>query len=550
MFGLNRPLPTPTHTAAWLAARGPITSEVVSRLREQQLSFLRFGNLTLFYRARPRESFSLENQPGAGLTVTLADPAMAGCSIGLDPARDTLTARCDPFGAYRLFTAEDGETRWCASDPRPLARALGQRAFDPAALHGYLSFSYLPSPESIFAGIRAVPAGGCWQAGPLGTATSEPAPWQERPPEPLSEQTAVTHLRRLLQEAVERRLRGTDRAGVFLSGGLDSSLVAALLVRAGVAVTAYTLNFGPPYNEEVAQARRVAVHLGISLRVVDAGPRAVRTALAPTAAALQQPFGDAVTVPLYLLGQAAARDVAVAFNGEGGDQLFGGWANKPMVAALAYAGPALDRERAYLDTFHRFHGYTAALYTARARAATTGIDTGAWIRPALQADGGRSLLHALRAANLCLKGAQNIAPRAVQLATVHGLRLEMPFFDQAMAEWSFALPPDLLLHGAREKHLLKLAAEPLLPEDIIAREKRGMGVPVTEWCLGPLRREAGHWLGAPALRRDRWFAPGAVAALRRGEDSEREFRRRRVGEKLWTLLMWQAWKTIHEVHPL
>jgi len=167
---------------------------------------------------------------------------------------------------------------------------------------------------------------------------------------------------------------------------------------------------------------------------------------------------------------------------------------------------------------------------------------GAWVRPALGADGFGSLLHRLRAANLRLKGAQNIAPRAVQLGAAHGLRVHAPFFDRALADWTFTLPPDAFLRGACEKYLLKRAVELFLPAEIVWREKRGMGVPVTEWFLGPLRSEAARRLSPRRLRRDGWFDPAFIAALRRGEDLPGEFRRRRVGEKLWCLLMLHIWR--------
>jgi asparagine synthase (glutamine-hydrolysing) len=163
-----------------------------------------------------------------------------------------------------------------------------------------------------------------------------------------------------------------------------------------------------------------------------------------------------------------------------------------------------------------------------------------------------SLLHRLRAANLRLKGAQSIAPRAAQLAAGCGLRMRSPFFDRSLAEWTFSLPPEWLLQGACEKALLKRVAEAYLPPEIVGREKRGMGVPLTDWCQGGLRCEVARRLSPARLRRDGWFEPRAVAALRRGEDHAREFRRRRAGEKLWTLLMLHLWCDVHgyEMHLL
>ncbi|WP_420127115.1 asparagine synthetase B family protein [Longimicrobium sp.] len=435
----------------------------------------------------------------------------------------------DPFGAHAVYALRLDGRAHTAADPRALRHLPGApRGVDPAALHGYLCFSHPPDPRTLFAGVERVPA---------------PAPWAERPA-PADEGSAVRTLRALLAASVARMLGAERDVGVYLSGGLDSSLVAALLARAGARVHLFSLDFGAPWDAELEHARAVADHLGRPLHRVRARPRDVSRALEPTAAALHQPFGDPVTVPLFLLGQAARDHVASVFNGEGGDQLFGGWATKPMLAAEAYGGAGYSREAAYLATYHRFYGVEDQLLTPAARAAIGTMDAGAWLRPALDAPGLPTLLHRLRAANLRLKGAQNIAPRMAQLAAVHGLQARAPFFDTALAEWTFTLPADFFLRGASEKHLLKRAAQGLLPPVLIDRPKRGMGVPATEWLRGwmsPLRWEAARRLSARRLRRDGWFRPEYVAALRRGDDHPGETRRRRAGEKLWALLMLHLW---------
>jgi asparagine synthase (glutamine-hydrolysing) len=469
--------------------------------------------------------------------------AEAGSSLSFDPSRRTLTLTRDPFGLHGLYTTEIGDVLWCASDARLLRRLPGvSHEVEPHALHGYLCFSYVPAPLTLTPGLRALPAGVRVVVTPGKTHSETTAAWQEGPRLAMGEDQAVAELRERLRIAVRRRLGNEREVAVFLSGGLDSSLIAALLVAEGVKLHLFTLDFGPPYDAELPYARQVAERLGRPLHRVPARPRQVRAALAATAAAMEQPFGDGVTVPLYLLGQAAAGSAGVVFNGEGGDQLFGGWVNKPLVAAELYGTGAYDREAAYLRSFHRFYGMTDSLYTSRARAAVGAPDVGAWIRPALNADGFTSLLHRLRAANLWLKGAQNIAPRCVQLAAAHGLQVRAPFLDRALTEWSFTLPPEWFLQGACEKHLLKRAAEPYLPSEVIWRPKRGMGAPVTEWCLGPLRREVARRLSPRRLKQDGWFEPAAIAALRRGEDHPGEIRRRRVGEKLWALLILHVWR--------
>lgn len=472
---------------------------------------------------------------GERVTVATLDPGPPWPRVTLTP---------DPFGLHGCYANlwALGSVLFASQPDFSLERYAHPTPIAPHALHGYLCFSHVPTPATLLAGgLCHVPAGDRWQIEPCGIRYERSDPWQEGEATRLTEEEAARELRRRLQESVARRLGAEREVGVFLSGGLDSSLIAALLVEAGARVSLFTLDFGPPHDAELPYARRVAEHLGCPIEIVPARPRDVRRALRATAAALRQPFGDGVTVPLYLLGQAASQRVGTVFNGEGGDQLFGGWANKPMVASALYGGSGHDRVEAYLATFHRFHGQTDALYTEGGRAATAGVDARAWLSRSLPTGRWGSLLHWLRAANLCLKGAQNIAPRAVQLAAASGLKMRAPFFDRGLAEWSFTLPPEWLLQGAREKAILKEVAAHYLPAEVAEREKRGMGVPLADWCLGELRRDVARVLSPWRLRRDGWFQPSAVTALRRGEDTPAEFRRRRAGEKLWALLMLHLW---------
>ncbi len=393
----------------------------------------------------------------------------------------------------------------------------------PEAVHGYLCFSYVP------------------------TLTIQEAAWQENLPFLTDQDQAVTELRELLQEATVRQLGGASEVGVFLSGGLDSSLVAALLCDLGVRVHLFTLDFGEPYNAELVHAQTVAAHLKRPLYLVPAKVKDIAKALHPTAQAMQQPFGDAVCVPLYLLGLAASQYTGTIFNGEFGDQLFGGWANKPMIAAELYGAADYNREAAYMATYHKFYGLTDVLYTPKMRQSIAHIEAANWVCPALNKGEFSSLLHRLRAANLRLKGAQNIAPRCRQLAQACGLQVRSPFFDRALTEWTFRCPPEWFLQGAQEKFLLKRVAETYLPSDIVWREKRGMGVPATQWCTGGMRREIARTLHPRRIRRDGMFQTETIKALCRSDVHPGEIRSRRLGERLWALFMLHVWQDVHSI---
>ncbi len=456
----------------------------------------------------------------------------------------SLTLGRSVFGRMPLFWLEADEGIWFSSRIAPLIAHVASPQVSPSALLAYSTFSYVPTPETPVLGIYAVSAGGerTWRQGLESTGRPFTG-WPASREGAIDEDRAVGELRALLEHAVHRQVADLGRAkvGVFLSGGLDSAAVAALLVRSGVSVEAFSLDFGNGEQGELAYATQVARFLKIPLVPVDARPCRVRAALAQTVRALDLPYGDGVSVPLFLLGRAAAGRVGVVFNGEGGDQLFGGWTNKPLIAAGVYGGLEGDAFiRAYLRTFHRFWGFEKQVFAGSVLAAASEYDPGQGLAGVFGGPG-ESLLHRLRRANLALKGAQNIQPRATALALVHGLAVRSPFCDQSLAEWTFRLPSALHLQGACEKYLLKRAVELWLPPSICWREKRGMGVPLTPWCLGPLWGKLGHWLNPGVLEREGRFAPQLPHRLLSGELGGYLWGRR-VGELLWLLLVWQLWR--------
>jgi asparagine synthase (glutamine-hydrolysing) len=264
---------------------------------------------------------------------------------------------------------------------------------------------------------------------------------------------------------------------------------------------------------------------------------------------LDLPFGDAVTGPQYLLGRAARQaGLTAVFNGEGGDQLFGGWTTKPMISAQLYAGLYGEdsREEQYLRSYHRFYGLEEQLYSDEFRALVGGPgQRRALLMPYLDRNQqAGSFLNQVRLADISLKGSQNILPRAERMANAWALDVRTPLFDRPLAEASFSLPPQLKLHGACEKFILKLILQNQLPEKIVWRRKFGMSVPMTDWVLGPLAREVEELIGETALRRRGFFRPDYVNRLRQGQNDPNETRRRRIGEKIWTLAMMEAWLRI------
>ncbi|MBW4614433.1 MAG: asparagine synthase [Desmonostoc vinosum HA7617-LM4] len=457
----------------------------------------------------------------------------------------------EPFGRVPLYWTQQGQVIWFASQLQLLLPILEQPEVSIGGLYGYSCFSYVPTPLTPVDGVLAVAAGTqvIWQSDRSSGILSTPQSinihsWQEAPEQITDAATAVTQLQTLLQNTIQRQIADLkdEPVGVLLSGGLDSSVVAALLVQAGVKVHAYTLDFGSAGIPESTYAQQVAEFLKIPLVKVAATPNLIENALIPTVQALDLPFGDGVCVPLYLLAERASQETQVIFNGEGGDQLFAGWTNKPLIAAGVYQAGEENFMQQYLRTFHRLWGYEAQVYQPQVYAQVQNLQPQDWLLAALEPTRCKSLLHRLRRANLMLKGAQNIHPRATALGFAHGLWVRSPFCDLSLAEWTFGLSGELCLQGACEKYILKRAVENWLPEEIVWRQKRGMGVPLTSWCLNDFWYQLGSWLNPGIIYAENRFLPDIAAKIVAGELGA-AIQGRRIGEILWLLIMWELWRS-------
>ncbi|MCY7324314.1 MAG: asparagine synthase [Phormidesmis sp. CAN_BIN36] len=455
----------------------------------------------------------------------------------------------DRFGRVPLYWICVDQVIWFATQLRLLLPLVESPKVNISALYGYSCFSYVPTPLTSIEQISSVPAGVelVWKdhSNPITQPYDDQLLWQESNDLIHDEASAIAQLQDLLKDAIADQTRdlSDEPVGVFLSGGIDSSIVAALLVQAGLKVRAYALDFGGEGYSELPYAQLVADYLQIPLVRVSATPQQLIGVLRETARSLDAPYGDGVTAPLFLLNQAAAQETRVVFNGENGDQLFAGWVNKPLIASAVYnsENPAGTEafNRQYLRTFQRFYGYEARVFSPEVYQQIRAIDLQDYLRPALGSDS--SLLARLRRASLMLKGAQNIQPRATALGFAHGLWVRSPFCDPALTQWTFRLPGELVLQGACEKYILKRAVESWLPPEIVWREKRGMGVPLRPGYYQNLWSEVGNWLNPGVLKREGRWQPYLAEQMMSGELGV-AMRDRYLGNNLWLLLMWQAWR--------
>ncbi|WP_459723037.1 asparagine synthetase B family protein [Actinophytocola sp. KF-1] len=519
----------------------PGTGPAVGPVRAGDL--VAVGEVTLFNAA------DLRRRTGAPAGATDAEVLLHAYATGELAAAEGMFALAvvdrgalvlvrDHVGARTAFHATAGD-HWAASTS---LRALrGWPALDTGlhlpAVTSFLTFAYLPGADTFLRGVHeALP-------GRVTTRDGDRTYWE--PEEIADDRPAEAHadeLRALLEQATACRLPDAEPAAVLLSGGIDSSLVTALAAKLhDHPVRTYSISFGADLPNELGYSGLVAAHCRTEHTVLSVSGDTVAARLEGTVALLDSPVGDPLTVPNLLLAEAVAATGATAvLNGEGGDPVFGGPKNLPMLIFELHRDDASAdaRARAYLDSYRKCHGDLPVLLTREAQDALAGAPPLTdHVAPYLRPGRMRSLLNQLLHTNLRTKGAHHILTKVERLTAATGVEGRAPLFDRAVIDHAFRVPPRYKLNGTAEKWILKEAVRDLLPATIVDRPKSGMRVPVQQWLHGPLR-DLGHdlLLGRTARARG-LFRPDTVETWLRREGTLLP----RQGGKLWLLLTLELW---------
>ena len=442
----------------------------------------------------------------------------------------------DAIGERTLYYARGGkgvETSARLRDLRPMAGGL-----DLEALRDYLSCAFVPGARTLYGGVRELRPGETLDL-PTGAVVPGPEPAEGAGEEETLESHAA-RLRPILEDAVRRRLPPSgEPVGVYLSGGLDSSLVAALVKRLHDGpVHTLSLHFGPDTPGELEWSGLVAAHCRTIHHVLEFSAKTIWKHLPETVAALDDPIGDPLTVPNLLLGQAArAEGIRTIFNGEGGDPVFGGPKNLPMVLHALYDDA--DSRAAYFRSYQKCYDDLPRLLNPDILAKLAHLPPQTdLLEPFLgEKSPMKGYLNKLMLLNLRLKGADQILTKVSNLTGACGLTAASPLFDVRIVEAGFAIPARYKLDGAREKAVLKEAVRDLLPDAILTRPKSGMMVPVQRWFKGDLQKPARALLLSKKAR----IAP----YLRRSPIEEwldyRPLPFNRHGVRLWLLVTLELW---------
>jgi asparagine synthase (glutamine-hydrolysing) len=488
-----------------------------------------------------------------------------------DAREQQLVLARDRFGIKPLYYREEDRELRFASE----LRALPRGEVDPEALEAYLAFNFVPAPYSIFQETFKLPPGHLlvWKEGKARLdrfARPQPADADDLRKEPA--ETLAEELRARMRDSVRAHLVSDVPVGVFLSGGVDSSLLAALAAEESTKpLRTFTIGFEERSFDETAGARKVAERYGTNHRelVLRPEPELLLRALAEV---FDEPFADSSALPTYLVSQLAAEDVKVCLSGEGGDELFGGYYTYSADLLAARFGPIARLARpfaellpssnarisfdykakrftraAHLPPLERHHGwkeiFTPELRT-ELRSRRSDFDPVELLRERYAETEQAEPLARLQDVDLGIPLVDDLLVKTDRSSMAHSLEARVPFLDTVVTSLALALPRRLKVSGLKKKILLRRAAEPLLPREVVHGKKRGFSIPAAAWLRGELEPFAREVLAPEVLRRQGFFAPEVVAGL-----FERHVARKEdLSRQLWGLLAFTLWYEGHVEH--
>ncbi len=483
-----------------------------------------------------------------------------------DQRQGALILARDRPGEKPLFYSRAGGELWFASEVQALlVNPALSRELDEDAVNQYLALGYVPEPRTAFSGVRKLGSGTIVKF----TAGGEQVIpyWDPGAFEPSAESAteATARLRDLLDSAVRKQMVADVPVGIFVSGGIDSALVAAIAAQQtpGQETHTFTIRFTDPSYDEGAAAAFCAGKTGDYHHEIMVGEPELAEALEVVVDQLAEPVADPAILPTYLLAREARQHVTVVLSGEGADELFGGYptylGHKLVPYLMALPGPIrrairsavglLPASRNKVTLEFLLKRFLAAAEKPLVERHLGWFGTGAGESLALYGDSrAETVARALAAparggpAGAMLLDYRTYLPDDLltkndRATMLNSLEARAPFLDHDLSTFALALPESFKVRGITTKWLLKQAASKWLPKQAIHRRKRGLSVPVASWIDRGLRSEVDRLLATERLERQELLAPEPVRRLL----AEHRAGKANHARAIWPLVMFQYW---------
>jgi asparagine synthase (glutamine-hydrolysing) len=490
-----------------------------------------------------------------------------------DKKRRELILIRDRLGVKPLYYCVKGKELIFASEIKAILQVPGlERAVDPLALYRYVGYEFVPAPDTIFRHIRKLPPGHYLRFKDGQTQITEY--WDLRfktEPQPPSyyEET----MRDLLTDSVRRRLISDVPLGVFLSGGLDSSAVVALMSRCGVEpIKTFSLGYADPTFSELEYARAIASRFKTEHRELIIEP--ITPELLETAVwHLDEPMTDLSTIPFYLICKKAREHVTVCLSGEGGDEVLVGydrfkaskansyyellptWLRRGIIAPFVNALPDQSQKKGMVNILKRFvqggmlpekgghirwqyfgtPEHDAELFSEAVRRGIS-MEPFAPVRRCLEHCNSDQRLDREIYADLKFMMPDSVLMKVDKMSMAHALEVRVPFLDYRFVEFCATIPGDLKLKGFMTKAIFRKAMKGILPDRIRARGKQGYSLPIKNWLRQELREYMVDLLTTSPLMKEA-FNVGYIERLIREHQSYRV----NHNHILWALINLAIW---------
>jgi asparagine synthase (glutamine-hydrolysing) len=485
-------------------------------------------------------------------------------------ARDRIGKKPLHYGLYDGGIVFGSEIKALLKHPKIV------REIDLGSLNKYLSYEYVPAPGTIFKSIQKVRPG-CfllYKNGEVKTEKYWDIPLSDHPISYKTEDEYVEELREILEKSVRSRLLADVPVGVFLSGGLDSSLVAAMAKRNNEDIECFSIGFDDSSFDERKYAARVAqsLHLKQNLRIFSMSEMLANLEDLPRL--LDEPLADASILPTYLLSKMTSEKLKVALSGDGGDELFAGYPTyqahklvtyfdslpdslKDAARSLALSLPVSDTNISFdfkIKQFLRGAGVSSEIRFFRwmggfidgekkellsddLKTALRHHNSYEDIFSYISESGLSKDMERILYLSMKLYLQDDILVKVDRAAMANGLEVRCPLLDQEFVEFACRLPTKYKLKGLKTKYLLKKAARGILPNEIIDRRKKGFGIPISRWLRNELKDFMLNSLEETKIKRQGYFNYAYIKKLIDDHLEKKKDNRK----ALWTLLVFQIW---------
>lgn len=482
-----------------------------------------------------------------------------------DKQEQSLYGARDPFGIKPFFYFEDGERSFFASEKKSILLALENDVLNYDSLQHYLTYQFVPEPETMSAGIHKLEPGHYFTK-KIGSPMDIKRYWKAQfSPVQKSEPDFIKEIKDVLFDSVKMHMRSDVPVGSFLSGGIDSSIIASIAKEFHPSIKTFSVGFEHNGFSEIDVAKETADKLGVENISYVITPQEYMNEIPKIMWHMDDPLADPACVPLYFVAREARKHVTVVLSGEGADELFGGYniyrepqslevfnkiprVGKGLLKGIARMMPEGTKGKSFIERGvtpmeERYIG-NAKMFTEEEKRELlsvyrSGLDYTDITKPLYQESRGYDPVDRMQYIDIHTWMRGDILLKADKMTMAHSLELRVPFLDKVIFETASKIPTSLKTANGTTKYILRKAAEGIVPDHVLTRKKLGFPVPIRHW----LKNEMNEW-AKKIIREsntDHLFNKAYVLRLLEEHCQGKADNSR----KIWTVLMFMVWHQVY-----